>query len=182
MFWRPELLPGLVRLSPAPKPDRGRTACFDPWWGASRRAILEVENGFHVALAEGPRERRFWIEGKRLPKPGTPLRALISLDQDLDAQVAAIRRFRESEMKQSATSELTPYQTRMLVRVLQALDAHLDGASVRDTAESLFGADRVEADWYRSSPLRDQVRYLIRRGCQLMNGGYHDLLQRLIER
>jgi hypothetical protein len=178
VFWRPDVLPGLVRLSPAPKRHSGPAACFDPWWGASRRAILEVENGFHVALAEGPYERRFWIEGKRLPKPGTPLRALVSLDADLDTQMAAIRRLQETVANPSAATDLTPYQTRMLVRVLQALDAHLDGAGARDAAEALFGFERVKADWYRSSPLRDQVRYLIRRGRQLMDGGYRDLLQR----
>ncbi|WP_245986440.1 DUF2285 domain-containing protein [Azospirillum thermophilum] len=180
MFWRPEMMPALVRLSPEPGPYAGPLPGFDPWWGASRQAILDTGNGFHVALADGPRERRFWIEGKRLPKRGTPLRALIALDRDLDAQVAALRRFRDAVADPAAAPDLTPYQTRMLMRILQALDAHLDGASVRQTAEALFGAARVKDDWYRNAPLRDQVRYLIRRGHHLMDGGYRDLLRRML--
>ncbi len=175
-FWRPEVLPALVRLSPAPRPCTGPAPRLDPWWGASRQAVLDTGGGFHVALAEGPREWRFWIEGKRLPKRGTPLRALVALDDDLDAQVAALRRFRDAVTNPAAPPDLTPYQTRMLMRTLQALDAHLDGASVRQTAEALFGAERVKTDWYRNTPLRDQVRYLIGRGRQLMDGGYRDLL------
>ncbi|MDQ2102808.1 DNA -binding domain-containing protein, partial [Azospirillum isscasi] len=72
--------------------------------------------------------------------------------------------------------ELTPYQASLLRHALQALDAALAGASLRDTAEAVFGPKRVAADWFRSSPLRDQVRYLVRRGRRLMAGGYRDLL------
>jgi len=179
VFWRPEVLPALVRLSPAPRPYAGPSTCLDPWWGASRHAIFDTGDGFHVVLADGPRERRFWIEGKRLPRRGTPLRALVALDDDLETQVAALRRFHDAVTNPVAPPDLTPYQTRMLMRTLQALDAHLDGASARETAEALFGAERVKADWYRDTPLRDQVRYLIRRGRQLMDGGYRDLLRRM---
>lgn len=179
MFWRPEVLPGLIRLSPAPRPYPRTAPCFDPWWGTSRQAIFDTGGGFLVALAEGAHERRFWIEGRRLPKRGTPLRALIALDDDLEAQIAALRRFRDAVTAPTAASDLTPYQTRMLMRALQALDAFLDGASVRRTAEALFGAERVRADWFRDTPLRDHVRYVIRRGRQLMDGGYRDLLRRV---
>lgn len=178
VFWGPEVLPVLVRLSPAPRTYAGPGTGLDPWWGMSRQAIFHTAEGFHVALAEGPRERRFWIEGKRLPGRGTPLRALIALNGNLDAQVAALRRFHDSVTNPAAPPDLTPYQTRMLIRTLQALDAHLDGASIRQTAEALFGAERVKADWYRDTPLRDQVRYLIRRGRYLMEGGYRELLRR----
>ncbi len=180
MFWRPEVLPTLVRLSPAPRPYAGPDTCLDLWWGAARQAVLDTGGGFHIALAEGPRERRFWIEGKHLPRRGTPLRALVALDDDLEAQVVALRRFHDAVTNPAAPPDLTPYQTRMLMRILQALDANLDGASVRQTAEALFGAERVKADWYRNTPLRDQVRYLIRRGRQLMDGGYRDLLRRML--
>lgn len=179
VFWRPEVLPSLVRLSPVPGPSTRPAHCLDPWWGASRQAVLDTGDGFHIALADRAREWRFWIEGKRLPKRGTPLRALVALDDDLEAQVAALRRFHDAVTSPAAAPDLTPYQTRMLMRILQALDAHIDGASVRQTAEALFGTERVKADWYRNTPLRDQVRYLIRRGRQLTDGGYRDLLRRM---
>ena len=58
---------------------------------------------------------------------------------------------------------------------MQALDATLAGASLRDVGEGLFGADAV-ADWYSDGGLRSKVRRLVRRGDALMRGGYRLLL------
>jgi hypothetical protein len=41
------------------------------------------------------------------------------------------------------------------LHTLQALDATLAGASLRDVAEGLFGADAV-ADWYSDGGLRSR--------------------------
>ena len=60
---------------------------------------------------------------------------------------------------------------------LQALDATLAGASLRDVAEGLFGADAVAADWHADGDLRARVRRLVRRGDALMRGGYRRLAQ-----
>jgi len=62
------------------------------------------------------------------------------------------------------------------LHTLQALDATLAGASLRDVAEGLFGADAV-ADWYSDGGLRSKVRRLVRRGDALMRGGYRRLAQ-----
>ena len=59
---------------------------------------------------------------------------------------------------------------------LQALDATLAGASLRDVAEGLFGADAA-AGWYSDGGLRSKVRRLVRRGDALMRGGYRRLAQ-----
>lgn len=61
--------------------------------------------------------------------------------------------------------------------VLQALDGWLAGAPYREIAVALFGEARVEADWADPRDhLRDQVRRAVRRGRQLMQGGYRTLL------
>ncbi|MGB3882264.1 MAG: DUF2285 domain-containing protein [Diaphorobacter nitroreducens] len=60
---------------------------------------------------------------------------------------------------------------------LQALDATLAGASLREVAEGLFGADAVAADWHADCDLRARVRRLVRRGNALMGGGYRRLAQ-----
>lgn len=66
---------------------------------------------------------------------------------------------------------------RRLRAVLQALDGWLAGASQRDIAVALFGEARVEADWRDPRDhLRDQVRRAVRRGRDLMEGGYRRLL------
>ena len=62
------------------------------------------------------------------------------------------------------------------LHTLQALDATLAGASLRDVAEGLFGVDAA-AGWYSDGGLRSKVRRLARRGDALMRGGYHRLAQ-----
>ncbi|MHA7774692.1 DUF2285 domain-containing protein [Roseibium sp. M-1] len=69
-------------------------------------------------------------------------------------------------------------RAKRLAVILQALDGALAGATHRDIALALFGAERVDRDW--SDPgehLRDQVRRAIRRGRYLMTKGYLDLLR-----
>lgn len=59
---------------------------------------------------------------------------------------------------------------------LQALDGHLVGASERDIAIAIFGHRAVAQKWHSDSEMRAKVRYLIRRGRKLMDGGYRSLL------
>ena len=63
------------------------------------------------------------------------------------------------------------------LHTLQALDATLAGASLREVAEGLFGADAVAADWHADGDLRARVRRLVRRGDALMRSGYRRLAQ-----
>lgn len=63
------------------------------------------------------------------------------------------------------------------LHTLQALDATLAGASLREIADGLFGADAVAADWHADGDLRARVRRLVRRGDALMRGGYRRLAQ-----
>ena len=77
-----------------------------------------------------------------------------------------------------ATARPRPTQAAMLeLHTLQALDATLAGASLRDVAEGLFGADAVSTDWHADGDLRARVRRLVRRGNALMRGGYRRLAQ-----
>lgn len=60
------------------------------------------------------------------------------------------------------------------LHTLQALDATLSGASLRQVAQGLFGAEAA-ADWHADGGLRSKVRRLVRRGDALMCGGYRRL-------
>lgn len=64
------------------------------------------------------------------------------------------------------------------MRSLQALDGELAGASHRDIAAVIFGESEVWQRWGTNSELRAQVRYLLRRGRRLVDGGYRRLLTR----
>lgn len=63
------------------------------------------------------------------------------------------------------------------LHTLQALDATLAGASLREAAEGLFGADAVAQGWHTDGGLRSRIRRLVRRGQSLMRGGYRRLAQ-----
>ncbi len=77
-----------------------------------------------------------------------------------------------------AAAQSRPTATAVLeLHTLQALDATLAGASNREIAEGLFGADAVTADWHKDGALRARVRRLVRRGEALMRGGYRSLAQ-----
>ena len=77
-----------------------------------------------------------------------------------------------------ATARPRPAPAAMLeLHTLQALDATLAGASLREVAEGLFGADAVAADWHADGDLRARVRRMVRRGNALMRGGYRRLAQ-----
>lgn len=70
-----------------------------------------------------------------------------------------------------------PLSALLELHTLHALDGTLAGASLREVAVGLFGADAVAADWHADSALRARVRRLVRRGNALMRGGYRRLAQ-----
>lgn len=78
----------------------------------------------------------------------------------------------------AAVSRPRPNAAALLeLHTLQALDATLSGASSRQVAEGLFGADAVVEGWHADGGLRSRVRRLVRRGRALMRGGYRRLAQ-----
>ena len=61
------------------------------------------------------------------------------------------------------------------MRALQALDADAAGGSERDLARLIFGGAEDDATW-NASATRAKVRYLLRHGRALREGGYRQLL------
>lgn len=84
----------------------------------------------------------------------------------------------EAEGTPAAAARPRPAPTALQeLHTLQALDATLAGASLREIAEGLFGSDAVVKGWYADGGLRSRVRRLVRRGLTLMRGGYRRLAQ-----
>ncbi|MEK6298713.1 MAG: DUF2285 domain-containing protein [Paraburkholderia tropica] len=82
------------------------------------------------------------------------------------------------ETTPAASVRSRPTPTALLeLHTLQALDATLAGASLREIAIGLFGDEAVAAGWYADGGLRSRVRRLTRRGQSLMRGGYRRLAQ-----
>lgn len=95
-----------------------------------------------------------------------------SLRAELDKLAVAV------ETTPAATARPRPAPTALQeLHTLQALDANLAGASLREVAEGLFGTDAVVKGWYADGGLRSRVRRLVRRGQSLMRGGYRRLAQ-----
>jgi hypothetical protein len=62
------------------------------------------------------------------------------------------------------------------VHALQVADAVTAGASHREIATALYDKGDVAIRWEPDGELRARVRYLIRRGKALINGGYRELV------
>jgi hypothetical protein len=60
--------------------------------------------------------------------------------------------------------------------ILQAIDGAAAGASQREIAAALYGGRRVEEHWAPDGDLRARVRYCLRRGRALVDGGYRKLV------
>ncbi|MHB8886148.1 MAG: DUF2285 domain-containing protein [Methylovirgula sp.] len=114
------------------------------------------------------------------PVEGSPVAAVIPLD-DLAPQRsdAALRFWRHMEGAQARAGPTTrPQDLPRVMRALQALDGHLNGASYRAIAEILFGAARVAAEPWKTASIRDATIRLVRSGITFMQGNYRDLLRR----
>jgi hypothetical protein len=85
-------------------------------------------------------------------------------------------------LKSKRTSSKRPSASRpdrralVHMRSLQALDGEAAGATHRDIASAIFGESEVWQRWATNSEMRAQVRYFLRRGHQLVEGGYLGLL------
>jgi hypothetical protein len=123
-----------------------------------------------LALAPGLEDGMAYLYAIRAcAAPCARYRALAA---GLDALSAAT----EAAPMAAARSRPTPAAV-LELHTLQALDATLAGASLREVAEGLFGTDAVVADWHADSALRARVRRLAHRGDALMRGGYRRLAQ-----
>lgn len=111
--------------------------------------------------------------------PKGPIAAIIPLDADTFGRIEAVTRlWRATQGRPTVTdTRLTPAQRDRLRRMIQAVDGRASGASYREIAAILFGAERVaEAPW-KTSSLRDRVIGLVEDGKALISGEYLRLLR-----
>src|SRR3546814_2220051 len=123
-----------------------------------------------LALAPGLEDGMAYLYAIRAcAAPCARYRALAA---GLDALSAAT----EAAPMAAARSRPTPAAV-LELHTLQALDATLAGASLREVAGGLFGTDAGVADRHAHSALRARARRLAPRGAALMRGGYRRLAQ-----
>jgi len=168
----------LVQLCPVTGDSAGPDA-FDLWQfpGHKRlahdgeRLVLTCELAGHVlraaipkALGDGMAYAYAVRAGNRLGERWRAVERDFALWEAAGAELATVARQRPGR---AALGHL---------RVLQALDGILAGASQREVAEVLFDPSIVAERWSEGGDLRAQVRRLVRRGKTLMRGGYRRLL------
>lgn len=179
VFWSPGVYAQTIVLAAAPR-GAAQAIPYRPatWPGAfvehaghdGRHAVLRAADGPH----------RLWI-----PQPirdGAPVACVVPLGADAAQGAAAIVRFwRAVSGAGAAGAPLPDSRLRRLRLSLKALDGHDQGASYRALAETLFGAQRVAAEAWRTSSLRDATIRLVRTGQLLAGGQYRRLLGCRIE-
>jgi hypothetical protein len=179
VFWDPKACPAV--LPALALPDEGGD-CVD---------LLPANHAYRVAVYDQPYEGRqqilFADQGRflQLDVRGTPilqagrlLPDLLSSAENITARADAARQLADLVKHRALRPQLHPpaKQGLRLSIVLQALDGELAGASHRDIAIALFGAEKARAGW-RSRSMRDKVANAIKYGVFLMNGGYRKYLR-----
>ncbi|NLS28321.1 hypothetical protein S2M10_33310 [Sphingomonas sp. S2M10] len=111
--------------------------------------------------------------------PAGPLVALIPIDADMLDRIEALTRFWRSlyGRKVPADTRMTVQQRRRLRLMIQAADGRMSGASYREIGTVIYGAARVAAEPWKTSPLRDAVINLVEGGLAAIGGGYLQLLR-----
>lgn len=173
-FWRPDADIALT-VGPDSDPD-ARSPIFDPWRFPGRKTI--GHDGFRLALKLSPHGRSWHVYIAAGLDSAEVFTFAVAPDERASARLreandmlAMIAGWNAGFVGRRGSAERV-----ITMQSLQALDGHLAGASERDIAIAIFGERVVEEKWHGDSELRAKVRYLIRRGRLLMNGGYRRLL------
>lgn len=136
--------------------------------------LLSTGTAYHAAPADIPDHvapPHLLLPGV---EPGASIAALIPFDDDLPSRIEALNRLWHAQRGKPVPPDtrMTRQQRGRLRLMLQACDGRNWGASYRDIAEALFGIERVAADPWKTSPLRDRVIGLVEGGTGLIAGGY----------
>jgi len=133
--------------------------------------------GTHMRFAlDGGSIRVVRLSGK---PAGSPLAALVPLDAtgyDYSDAIDRLLRFLQGRPVPH-DRRLTAQQKRRHRLMLQATDGHIDRASYRQIAEVIYGPERIRAEHWKTSALRDSTIALVEGGLAMIAGGYRQLLR-----
>ncbi len=140
-------------------------------------AARSDEQGVHFLLEAGGQTIR--IVRLADGPANSPLAALVPLDADGADRIEALDRLLRALQGRIVPDDrrLTPQQKRRHRFMLQATDGHLNGASYRKIADVIYGVERIRAEHWKTSALRDSVISLVEDGLAMIAGGYRQLLR-----
>lgn len=145
---------------------------FSLWRVSGRKSLAHTGSDLRFTVKYGEHGLRVVLDDSIAE--GTAYLSGVPLEDGLRnrlTQYYADARMLDGE-KPPARARATSRAALLHLRALQAIDAVRDGASHRDIAAVLVGADAVRDRWSADSELRAQVRYLVARAEGLMRGGY----------
>lgn len=154
--------------------------CFDIDKLPIAPTILEAPDGReHLSLSDGQRRVRLDVQSGTLREGPVMLHYQLAGLHGIEPQLLTLHRLLAFCRLGRFAIGLDPPEKRAdrWITMLRAYDATLAGASQREIASELFGADRVREEWRSSSDsLRLRIQRMVRGGNELVNGGYRGLL------
>lgn len=186
ILWHAALDPAIlpVRAEPAEPddPDAVRLAALAPWL----TVVAGTDGREHAVISDGRHHLRLDVEAGRLSgEEAVVLEYVLRGVRAAEPRLLTLRRLIGlCRYRRFARSLFAP-DPRMprLVRTLRVSDALAAGASQREIAAALFGADSLGRDWNgRSDALRSRIRRLVREARATAAGGYRQLLGRSFKR
>ncbi len=167
-----------MRLAESDEPDS--TVAFSLWKIPGRKSLLHT--GIDLSLIARINQLPLRLLLTPQIQDGSAFSFRIAASADLPAAWAAVSHVRALLGSQRSRAPVTAVrrptrQALVHARSLQALDGEAAGASHRDIAAMIFGRNEVWQRWATNSELRAQLRYLLRRGHDHVQGGYRRLLR-----
>ncbi|MCX8999428.1 DUF2285 domain-containing protein [Rhizobiaceae bacterium BDR2-2] len=109
---------------------------------------------------------------------GVSLAAMVILDAHALDRIDALVRFWRAWHGRAVPDDprMTKQQRLRFRQMIQASDGRSHGASYREIATVIYGAERIRSEPWKTSALREVVIRLVRGGNRLIDGGYLQLL------
>jgi len=179
IFWDNNLCFNVITLFAFPAGSLAGAAAVDVKKVSGLQKVLVTADGHcHLLFKIGSRSVQICLLGRSSARSvhlladaivgldllSSGLKGIQDLNQLLTGNVISSRYF----------SEVNDHRLR---RILRAVDGRQAGASYREIAVVLFGANRVKRDWSNGDHLKNHVRRLVKRGEALVGGGYRRFLQ-----
>lgn len=173
VFWLPQVLPTVLQVQPA-RPDLA-FAPIDPAPVFADPDTRLDRAGDALILDRGGARHRLWFDG---PEAGA-LAVVLPLDRTFEHRLAAALRFWRALRRLPPGAEPMPlsrFARDRLILVLRLIDAQHSDATEQEMARVLPNASSKTSRAWRDGGNRSQLRRILRRARDLLEGGYLRLL------
>lgn len=174
VFWTPDTDTGTVHIGSGPMPGNNEPRYIADIHSPQHHQALE---GLHLSYPTDMGRIHLIILSDL--QHDQPISAIIPLDGVGMDRIEAVTRLWRSLHGHSTPLDrrITAQQRRRLKNMIRAVDGRTNDADYREIAEVIFGVERVAADPWKTSALRDAVLDLVKDGFAMIEGGYRKLLR-----